>query len=449
MKKLKKKINVLVLMPLWHASAENRLFKTVKTLREKGYVVNFCVLTEKMNFTKEIYLPGTPFARLNRKELVDVGAIAINSLKDLFFYALKSNVVIMGTGKGLEKVDKVFSMLLLPRIEVNDIGELYPRLYNPDILALNSELVKDTFMLNPKKTAKDIDISVIGDIRFDNVSDAVDKQQREAFFSKYNIKYNEKYLLFCTGALQRIDKWTENLYKQIMYIVNKSDYKMLLRRHPNDLGGHKKDKIGDGVDIEALFCDFKSVDPEDYEKATKMCAAMITVDSGTKFEMSLFYKNVIAVNTHESSLLESVRDKGIFPRDRFRGFSLQSRYQNFLDGSAEGAGYIMPHGGIYSNDGIKLKKYTWVGADCHISQLEEVLKNSKLEMIDKNLAKEHIKEYWFSDDGKAYLRLSELVPKLLLKKGIKKRAFRPYFIRLMICPFILLKLFLKSKSLIQ
>src|SRR3989338_9393051 len=115
---------IMVLMPVWQVNFETRFFRLVKILRERGLEVNFCVCTQEMNKRKELHLPALPKERLSLPHFSNMEVTAVNSLEELFEYILAANLIIRGTGKGVEEISKLISLagVSTPTIQIEDRG---------------------------------------------------------------------------------------------------------------------------------------------------------------------------------------------------------------------------------------------------------------------------------------------------------------------------------------
>lgn len=422
------KIAILVLMPYWHVNFEKRLFKLVEILR-MNYKVYFCVLTSEMARRKEIYAPAVPKERLLLQHFLRIDAKPINSLKDLRRYLLKSNFVISGTTKGLQKVSDMLSMFRLPYILINDIGDSTPFTYGQDILALPGEAFRKNTVFN--KSFLEDQVFISGDIRFDSINDEILESEKEEFFNKYKLDKKRKFAVFCTGAFQRIygNEWLKELYKKIVSCIKKNNFDVLIRLHQNDYAGHKRPANVKTTSNLLLFPEIGALEPWDIRIAMRLCAFMVAVESSVVLEASVYRKNAVVVNLHEYSLLKDARERNIFPKRRFNGFGLRFLYKG-KDNMPIQAEFLDLESSPYRTKGLRITEYDWIGADCNIEELDEVLKSPDLFQANQDLCDKHIEKYWHKIDGNASLRIAERVKELIADPMFKGRIFMPKGIRI-------------------
>lgn len=418
--KADKKYTILVLMPYWFVNYESRFFKLVEILRKKHRVI-FCVLTPEMNKNKEVYAPTVPVFRLRMPHFGKLKPVPIRSLPELYLNLLKANIVISGTTKGLTKVDRLIEISKIPYILVNDIcdcASIYT--YKQDILALPGEAMRSNAVFNNPSLDKQIVIT--GDLRFDEAFAKSGSDEEKQFLHKYGIKQDRPFAIFCTGSFQRIyyDPWLQELYKKIVSCLKKNDIQILLRVHHNDYAGHKRPKSIDKNSKELLFPEINAIDPEDVSIGMKLCGFVVSVDSSTPLDASVYKKYAVVVNFHEYSLKDRHKETNLFPKKRFSGFKICSLYKekNGLPLSSE---LLNLNSSYYRTDGFRIKEYEWVGADCNIDEFDEVLNHPDLLKPDPALFDAHISKFWHKNDGQASLRVAELADLVITDKRYKNR----------------------------
>ncbi len=416
-------MRICVLMPTWECSFEDRLCGVVDILRQKGHEVQFCALMAGMKKRNEIHLPGFPEERLQLSVFQQRQLRPIRSLKELYHEVSRTHMVIVGSGKGLEKVMNVIVNLDVPFIQVNDIGHFFIPSYPADAIALNGEVVKKNILLNAP-TIPESKIKTIGDLRFDKIVNPITQEQKSRFYQTYGLNPNKNFVVFCSGAVQRIEPWVARLYQDIVACVRQSFFELVLRLHPNDYAGHKKETTLGDVSARVLYPDVSFLHPGDWLTAMQLCACMIVVESTCIFESSIFCKHAVAVNYQEWCLTDEGREKEIFPRRRFEGFGLKSLYRDPKTGRVLQSEFLRRDIGMYRTEGIRWADYTWLGADCHISELSDVLRSSDLMKVNADLQQRHIQQYWYKVDGKAAQRLADLVDDLIKNAQIQRRLHR-------------------------
>ncbi len=412
-----KQTRVLVLMSIWHAPFETRFFNLVRLLREKGCVVDFCVATQKMNKSGELYIPAIPRERLELPHFREIAAVPVESLKDLRRRALNADIIVTGLGKGMDRVFSIFESISVPLVYINDIADGFMR-GKPDVLALSSDFYREVF---ERYNIRFGELRIIGDLRYDGAADPLCEDEKQKFYAAYRLDPAKPFVVFATGATQRIQSWMADLYKGIVSRVEECGFGLVLRLHPNDIAGHKKEKTLGDVSSRVLYPHLPVLAQGDLMTAMKLCACMVSVESSTCLETSLFKKNAVVVNYHEWCLTDQERARDIFSRKRFNGFGIQKGIPDPRPGSGGIHRIYFMHDTEKDAPGIKfigiLRGCSWLGADCHLDELGTVLKDPRLFTVDEKLCREHSMFYWYKNDGKAAQRAADIIIELAARKG--------------------------------
>jgi len=425
-----KEIRILVIMMTWDSSFEERLFPLIDGLKEKGYDVTFCALMESMKQQNEIELPGLPEERAILDGFSKRGLKSVRSLSELRRYVLKANLVIGGVGKGLHKAVEVISAADVPYVVVNDLGHYLPVCYKHDLFFIGGELLKKNYITI--SGVAENKVVVAGDFRFDKVILPLSTEEKERFYKKYNLSSQKPFVVFCTGATQRIDPYTAKLYKGIVNSVMQNNFNIIIRPHPNEYAGHKKDvSYLKEVSYKALYPNAAVLSPGDWLSAMKLCACMISVESACCFEASVFNKHVVVVNFHEWFLKgEESRQEGIFPKKRFDGFGLKGCLDHNRAAEMHESGLLRQMAGPYGRRGLLWPGYSWLGADCYLEELPKVLNSPDLKNVDQSLREKHIERFWFKLDGKATERIVDSITDFINDPRHHERMFRPEVFRI-------------------
>lgn len=408
---------LLVLMPIWHAGFEGRWCRLVQTLHRRNYAVTFGVLTDAMNARRELGLPGLPEAELLRAPLAGAGATPIRSLREAYRQLLKADVVIGGMGKGMDLVSGLVRRSGRPFIQCNDVGDQMMYAQGADLFAVPGAFFKAILVRTRGVPAERV--VVTGDLRFDAFHDAGDDPGEgwRSFCERYALDAAKRLVIFCSGAAQRQDPWTQGVYQRIVALLRASGrYQPMIRLHPNDLAGRKRHYwFGrtPGPSARALYPEVPCVHRADLLSAMRWCAFFVAVESSTCLESSVYGKNCAVVNLHEWCLNDAYRASGgYFPRRRFGGFGLQRIVWDEQIRSLQAAGILRSGASIYRTEGGDLTEFAWVGADCHLDEFEAVLASSHPEMVDDAAQAWHARHYWNGNDGRAHERLADLVERV-------------------------------------
>lgn len=412
---------MLVLMPFWSVNFETRLFKLVRLLREK-YNVDFCVLTDEVRKRKEVLIAGVPNERISLPHFTEIGVTPINSLKELVRYIFKADLIIMSTIKGLSGIHKIFKIFNSFTIQINDTPEFFSYYYDPDILVLPSEAYKRNTLAN--RDFPEEKIFIAGDIRFDSILEEIHPFKKEEFYKEYNLDKDKPFVIFCPGAVQRIDDWAKSLYLKILACIKNSNYQVIIRMHPEEWTGHKRPRGVNVMSNRLLYPEIPAIKPWDVSTAMKLCSFIVTVDSSVALEASNYCKNAVAVNFHEAALTAEGREKDVFPIKRYNGCGVKGLYRDANNRIIKSE-YLRKSSSQYMVEGGQVVEFEWLGADCHISELPQVLNSKETLQINTEVFNKYIEKFWYKRDGNASLRISGLVDSLISDEKFNKRIFVP------------------------
>ncbi|MDD5594680.1 MAG: hypothetical protein PHY94_00345 [Candidatus Omnitrophica bacterium] len=398
------------------------MFKLVRLLREKYATVDFCVLSDNVRRRKEMLIAGVPKERLSLPHFSDINALPVNSLKELIWYIFKADLVIMSSIKGLEKIHNLFKIFNSFTIQLNDTPEFFSYHFGPDIFVLPSEAYKRNTLSNQKFPEEKIYIT--GDIRFDSVLEEVPEPKRNYFYKEYNLDRGRPFVIFCPGAVQRIDDWAKELYLKILGHIKDSEYQVIIRMHPEEWTGHKRPRGMHVMSNKLLYPEIPVIKPWDVDTAMKLCSFIVSVDSSVILEASNYRKNSVAVNFHEASLTDEGRKKEIFPTKRYDGCGLKGLIRD-ANNQVIQSKYLRNFCSHYSTVGWRVIEFEWLGADCHISELPLVLRSKEILQINEAAFNKHIEKFWYKRDGNASQRICELVKEAINNETFRRKIFVP------------------------
>ncbi|MBI2094281.1 MAG: hypothetical protein HYT88_06145 [Candidatus Omnitrophica bacterium] len=407
-----KPLRIVILMPLWHPGFERRFCRLVTTLRSRNYDVTFCVLTSSMRVKSEVSLPAIPEGELRKEPFLSLGAVPIGSLRDWYRRLLNADLVIRGAGKGIEGVNQLILQTRRPVIECQDVGDQIAFTYPADEIAVPGRFFQDLLVL--ERHAEPSRLVITGDIRFDALSEPETMQRAATFFERYSLSSDRPVVVFCTGASQRQDPWTQALYRRIIQVLEDSGrYQPVIRLHPNDFAAHKRHHhyaAHAGASNTVLYPHVPCIEQRDVLAAMKRCAFYICVESSTCIESSLYGKNCLVVNLHEWCLSDVHRNQtSHFPNPRFNGVGLKNIRFDARIQDMQHQGILRPGASVYRTHNGRCHEFGWIGGDCSIDELPGLLKTVDFESVDSQACSWHLEHYWHRNDGKAHERLADLV----------------------------------------
>lgn len=404
-------LKVLVYMPKWHQGFETRMFSLVRTLRSRGYFVDFRVATRQLELEGRAYLPCLPQQLLARKDFQEVQAKPVRSLKEFYNSAMAADVILTGNAlKGWQDVENVILDVGKPFILCDDIGDILLSSYKADLVAVPG-MVHYSFLSNNDLIPPER-IIITGSLHLNEARSPKNNPPWKMFCERYGLDPSKKLAIVCTSASQTMDPWVKRLQEYIVRCVEESrNYQPILRLHPNDTAGHKRQWRWDDISkdsAEQLYPDVPKIEPESRIAAMNHSRLQLAITSMTAMESSIFNQNCLLVDDLEWFLNASFRGKGLFPPTRHQCFGV-SRWDRtptiesmLLDGR-------MRRYGLFSGLHASPFPFSWVGSACSSEELPALLDSEDIDNLDEGARKCHSSQYWFKIDGKAHERVADLI----------------------------------------
>ena len=402
---MSQRLRVLVLMPAWHPGFGYRYNGVIAELKRLGFDVTFAIVTDEFHGAARRGAPAVPQALVATPEFREVDARPVRTMWTLGKLLDQHDIVLSGTGKGLEGVFSAVVAAGKPFLQWNDVGDFHMFRYGADRYVVAGRWFRE--MQLQDRSARADDFVITGDPRFDSFPPALDAAAAAAFHAKYRLDPSVPVAVFCSGAIQRQDVWTAALYGRILtYLRRSGRFQPLIRVHPNEFAGHKANHRKGGAGWKDTI---PVIEPADLLAAMDVCQLMVCVETGTSIESSIYRKNCLVVGLHEWCLNDEYRSsREYFPARRFRGMGL-TRVVVDDDVRRLQRNGILRQASVYRTLSFEMLDYSWIGGDCHVDELPDVLSSPGLTCVDERARREHVEKYWFRDDRQASSRIAAAV----------------------------------------
>ena len=296
----------------------------------------------------------------------------------LEFLIARSDLVLMETFKGTRTLGKLAKRYRKLVGRFDHQVEL-PHSPYADFVAVAGPYFRELLLRNHPEVNPS-DVSVVGSTRFDRAKwPEVKQQTREEFCRLYRCDPEKKIALFLTTCPDGMDDWYVERFRRICETVRSNpDWTLMIKPHPADYAKRRSHRFGGRHSWEILAPDETVVRPEHGYSSFHHCEVGITVGSDVSYEFALFRRPLVFINSEGWDLYKRGMDRQGYPMS--------------------GRPYQVP---------------SWVGRDCKVEGLDEVLTTGSYQVAGERPFDEHISKHCHKDDGLAYRRLADLVDTVL------------------------------------
>ena len=407
-------------MPAWHPGFGYRYNGVIAELKSRGFDVTFAIVTDEFHGAGRRGAPAVPQALVATPEFRDLDARPVRTMWTLGRLLEQHDIVLSGTGKGLEGIFSAVVSVGKPFMQWNDVGDFHMFRYGADRYVVAGRWFRE--MALQDRSARSDEFVVTGDPRFDSFPPTRDTAAVAALTAKYRLDPSRPVAVFCSGAIQRQDVWTAALYDRILtHVRNSGRFQPLIRVHPNEFAGHKANHRKGGVAWKGAI---PVIEPGDVLAAMDLCQLMVCVETGTCLESSIYGKNCLVVGLHEWCLNDAFRaSREYFPAPRFRGMGLTRVVVDDHVRRLQRNG-ILREASVYRTQSFEVLDYSWIGGDCHVDELPDVLASPDLTRVDEAARREHVEKYWFRDDRQASSRIAAAVASIETQPNLAEKLQR-------------------------
>jgi hypothetical protein len=408
-------------MPVWHPGFTYRYYGVIQELKRRGLDVTFGVVTDEFHGATRRGAPAVPRALLATPEFRDVDARPVRSMWTLGSLLEQHDIVLSGTGKGLDDVFALVVSAGKPFVQWNDVGDFHMFRYAADRYIVAGAWFRD--MALQDRDVRPEEFVVTGDPRFDAFPPRTDAATTAGLMAKYRLAPSLPVAVFCSGAIQRQDAWTAGLYDSILTrLRNSGRFQPVIRVHPNEFAGHKANR---GTATIAWKRDIPVIDRADVLAAMQLCQLIVCVETGTCIESSIYGKNCLVVGLHEWCLNDRFRtSREYFPTKRFRGTGLTRLVIDDRIRQLQQRGILQDGASVYRTQSFEVPRFSWIGGDCHVDELPDVLASPDLTRVDEAARREHVAEYWFREDRQASARIAAAVESVQTQPDLAEKLRR-------------------------
>ena len=419
-------LKVLVYMPKWHYGFDTRMFGVVRTIRQRGYDVDFRVATPGLIAAGDASLPCVPTERLMKDEFQAHGARAVDSTKEFYRACLSADIILAGNVlKGQSHIHEIIYRSGKPYILCDDTHDMILGTYGADLAAIPGEIDKTFLVAN--ELMEPSRIAVTGSLHMDETRSEVNNPSWPSFCERYGLDPNKRLAVVSTSASQTQDEWVKKNQQYIVRCLQQSkQFQPILRLHPNDSAGHKRhwtyeDTSKDSA--EQLYPDVPKLIPEDRIAAMNLSSVMFSILSMAAFESSIFHINCVIVDHQEKMLHAQYRGQGLFPSKIHMNYGLSEventpYVQKLFD---EGRLRLT---GIFTGKFQHRFPFRWIGSACTTEELPELIEGREILEVDEEDTRQHLSDFWYKDDGQAHVRVADLVETVQEHPEISRKLYR-------------------------
>ncbi|MCI0440236.1 MAG: hypothetical protein L0177_14065 [Chloroflexi bacterium] len=404
-------LKILVYMPKWQHGFETRLFGVARALRSRGYVVDFRMAAPGLLREGHAFMPCVPDELFQRTDFQEVEARPISSLGAFYRAALAADIIMTGNSlKGMKHIESIIRQMGKPYIICDDTGDIILSSYCADIVAVPGEVHREFLSANGLVPAERI--VVTGPLHLNVARSPEHNPSWDSFCEKYGLDRGKKIALICTSAAQGQSDWTKQYQQRIVGCVEQSSqFQPLLRVHPNDTAGHKRqfawsDTSKDSA--EQLYPHVPKIVPDDRVAAMNLSNLLITIQSMTVMETSLFNMNGLMTGNLEQWLYPQYLEREPLPSKRHKQFGLAKLERTSLIDRLLEERKLRLYGLFWGRFAHEFP-LTWIGSVCSGDELPELLDSEEILSVDEKERERHLAYYWHSDDGLAHERVADAV----------------------------------------
>ncbi len=324
-----------------------------------------------------------------------------------------------------------------------DIGEQNPYVYHADWIAVRgvfeAEVSARRFGV-PREH-----IRVAGCVQFDSAAPKNQRLDRKAFCRKYGLDEDKKIAVFISTAPANHHKMVVENYRNICRIVqNTPGFQLIIKPHPREYAHNKQHCHYEDTETptwKQLAPGISACEPEDKYDCFRHAEILIDQKSEMFREAVLFHIPILEVNVLEVRAHILNIDADDISRD-FPGkrFSPPCRQPWTYFGGLEEIIEELPDSPFKEKAVIDIaKNLDWysgvlpdfIGAYCSMDELPEILSSGAYRFDDEETYEAYISEYCLTNDGKAHVRVADMVEEAINDPVLAVKLRPPGLLRIL------------------
>ena len=265
--------------------------------------LNFVSFLNK--FVKVDYLIDTSkiknppkFSKKIRQSLVDINCEEFGNLKDFLKNINRYDTLIISSLYGVNKYLNIANKINLNTILIDKhFNYDFDRDINAGLIIFKNIYAYRRYKLISKNKINYKITGALQSIYFNKEFYLTKKK----FLNKYKLK-KKNALILLTG-IQHQDYWYKKKIQEIIDVIKKNNFDVLLKKHPNE---KNKKKL---LNKKSFFHKYKILDNENFYSAIKYSSMIIAISTNAYQEVNLNKKPIIFVDKDKFNLPLKLRDK--------------------------------------------------------------------------------------------------------------------------------------------
>ena len=399
-------MNILIFTPYFYPGHEKRDINIVREFIKNNFNVVYAVPTERI---QSYSFPGYPEFYKNDPDFLSINTFWFHKRYDFFKKIDDVDVVLTGTIRGASDIMTYIKKTGKHLIQHQDIGGFINSHSFPDLYCVRGEWHKQRLM--KYLSFPENKIRITGCVQFDPARpDNKTTYSKLDFCKKYNLNPNKKIAVWLPSSPANHSPYYKQLYKDVIQKIKTSDgFQVIIKGHPSDYSGHKRDRNYSTINEPSwkiLSPDTPICQLEDSYHCFRFCDVGVSEGSSVSMEFPLFHKPFIYVNFQESLLPSGIENIVKIPRESNFSSALSKLtvHENVM--KLAQVCHKMPTN--YTNPKrYENGEFEYVGLECNIVQLHDVLSSGCWEINDHSVYDNYIQKYCYKNDGLAYKRIYE------------------------------------------
>ena len=225
------------------------------------------------------------------KDFLSANTIWTKSRWEIFYNILKHDIIIISSLDGSSKYARFCKKFNKKIIIIDSLfNQDYDLETSADLFIFKGKNAQKTFLRSSQK--KKINYEHCGCIQ--SIFIKKNKISKKEFFKKYKLRYKKSFVFFPHGPQYFIDEFYINSFYDIINVIKKNKYNLLIHPHPTFFNRLKNKKFKNNR-IRRIINEHK-LDSKDLYNSINYAEAGIAISSNTFQQVNLMNKPIIFVN---------------------------------------------------------------------------------------------------------------------------------------------------------
>ena len=286
-------------------------------------------------------------------------------------------------------------------------------------------------------------IRITGSVSYDHAAPKWERLSRAQFCAKYFLDQDKLIAVWLSHKPGVHSPDYKERYRRICDIINSHpDYNLIIKPHPREYERYRQESTYHDAETPTwtqLAPGIPTCVPEDKWDCLRHADILISRQTGTVVDASLFGKPFLMVDNVEFWCviygLDDPNLLSLLPRKRFRPPSLNELNPIHLMESCLSQvddpqiRRLLDRARALKEEKFPTGYLEYVGAECTTEELEEILSSQSWQVDDQQLFKDYVARYCLANDGRAYIRVADLLESIhldpILSSKLAKAGSRP------------------------